>query len=390
MNPRFRKLAPSGSTELARSLAQMLVGQPAAVNAIVPYIQIFQSRLAPEGRPAGVFLLLGPTGTGKTRTVECLAQALHGNERHFLRVDCGEFQMDHEVAKLIGAPPGYLGHRETQPLLNQAKLNSYTSERCGMTIVLFDEVEKAAPSMNRLLLGVLDKAVLRLGDNTSVNFERSMIFLTSNLGAREMLRELMPQFGFEAMAAVSPGPPAGETEPAADAGALIRRIETIGVNAVKRKFTPEFFNRIDRVVAYQPLDAAALKLILDQQVENLQQLLHARLGQKSFTLRVEPSARKLLLAKGASRQYGARELKRTIHRLLLQPVASLVAGNRIPPNSLVRARHAGGEDALQISVSASSPLLPKPQAINERPRLARTRRPVVLPLDAGPEDLDAA
>ncbi len=390
MNSRFRKLAPSGSTELAQSLAQMLVGQPAAVDAIVPYVQIFQSHLAPEGRPAGVFLLLGPTGTGKTRTVECLAQALHGNERHFLRVDCGEFQMDHEVAKLIGAPPGYLGHRETQPILNQAKLNSYTSERCGMNIVLFDEVEKAAPSMNRLLLGVLDKAALRLGDNTSVNFERSMIFLTSNLGAKEMMRELMPQFGFEAVMGGGEEPSAGGADAKQDAAARMRRIETIGVNAVKRRFTPEFYNRIDRVVAYQPLDSAALNRILDQQVENLQQLLRTRLGQRSFTLRVEPSARALLLDKGASRQYGARELKRTMHRLLLQPLASLVAANRIPPNSLVKASHTGGCGELQLKVSSGSPFLSKPQAINERPRLVRARRPAHTRLQTGPEDLDAA
>src|SRR6201993_739833 len=166
---------------------------------IVPYVQMYQAGLSPEGRPAGVFLLLGPTGTGKTRTVEALADVLHGREKHLLKVDCGEFQMEHEVAKLIGAPPGYLGHRETPPMLTQQKLGSVTSESSNLALVLFDEIEKPAPSMTRLLLGVLDKAVLRLGDNTSVNFERSMIFLTSNLGSREMLREIQPDFGFEAM-----------------------------------------------------------------------------------------------------------------------------------------------------------------------------------------------
>ncbi len=140
---------------------------------IVPYVQMHRAGLAAEGRPVGVFLLLGPTGTGKTRTVEALADALHGSEKSMLKVDCGEFQMEHEVAKLIGAPPGYLGHRETQPMLTQQKLSGVTSENSNLSLVLFDEIEKAAPSMTRLLLGVLDKAVLRLGDNTSVNFERS-------------------------------------------------------------------------------------------------------------------------------------------------------------------------------------------------------------------------
>src|SRR6266446_5000757 len=184
---------------LTAILSQKVVGQPAATRVIVPYIQMFQAGLAPEGRPVGVFLLLGPTGTGKTKTVEALADILHGSEKNLLKVDCGEFQMEHEVAKLIGAPPGYLGHRETQPMLTQQKLNAVTSDRCGLSLVLFDEIEKAAPSLTRLLLGVLDKGVLRLGDNSTVNFEKSLVFLTSNLGAREMMRELNPDFGFQSV-----------------------------------------------------------------------------------------------------------------------------------------------------------------------------------------------
>src|SRR5271165_1947219 len=171
--------------DLLRELSEKVIGQPQALTQIVPYVQMHQAGLAPEGRPVGVFLLLGPTGTGKTRTVEVLAQALHGSEKHLLKVGCGEFQMEHEVAKLIGAPPGYLGHRETQPMLSQQKLNAVTSEKCNLSLVLFDEIEKAAPSMTRLLLGVLDKGILRLGDNSTVNFEKSLVFLTSNLGARE-------------------------------------------------------------------------------------------------------------------------------------------------------------------------------------------------------------
>src|SRR5271157_771454 len=198
---RSRKPAAEPVEDLTAILSQKVVGQPAVTRVIVPYIQMFQAGLAPEGRPVGVFLLLGPTGTGKTKTVEALADVLHGSEKSVLKVDCGEFQMEHEVAKLIGAPPGYLGHRETQPLLTQQKLSGVTSENCNLSLVLFDEIEKAAPSMTRLLLGVLDKAVLRLGDNTSVNFERSMIFLTSNLGASRMRKELCPDFGFESIVA---------------------------------------------------------------------------------------------------------------------------------------------------------------------------------------------
>src|SRR5271155_3066647 len=181
---RTRKKADDAMANLTTVLSQKVVGQPAATKVIVPYIQMYQAGLAPEGRPVGIFLLLGPTGTGKTKTVEALAEVLHGTEKNVLKIDCGEFQMEHEMAKLIGAPPGYLGHRETQPMLTQQKLNAVTSDKCELSLVLFDEIEKAAPSMTRLLLGVLDKGVLRLGDNSTVNFERCMIFLTSNLGAR--------------------------------------------------------------------------------------------------------------------------------------------------------------------------------------------------------------
>src|ERR1700683_915702 len=193
----FRSSVPASS--LAQAWAAKLIGQPIAIQTIVPYVQIHQASLSPEGRPIGVFLLLGPTGTGKTKTVEALAEVLHGSARKLLRVDCGEFQMEHEVAKLIGAPPGYLGHRETQPMLTQQKLSAAASESSSLALVLFDEIEKSAPSMTRLLLGVLDKAVLRLGDNTIVNFERTLIFLTSNLGAEAMRKELAPDFGFESM-----------------------------------------------------------------------------------------------------------------------------------------------------------------------------------------------
>jgi CheY-like chemotaxis protein len=317
--------APSTQSDDSNTLVELLrskiVGQAAALQYIVPYVHMHRAGLAPPDRPAGVFLLLGPTGTGKTRTVEALAEVLHGSAKALLKVDCGEFQSDHEVAKLIGAPPGYLGHRETKPVLTQERLATVTSPQCDLALVLFDEIEKAAPTLTTLLLGLLDKGTLTLGDNTTVNFERTLIFLTSNLGAREMMREMQPRLGFQS----------GEARTSVPTD----RIESIGIAAVRRRFSPEFVNRIDAVVTYQPLDDAALATIVDHHIEELQRHVFTRLGERSFEVDVTAAARQLLLGQGANPEYGARELKRTIHRLLTQPLAVLVASGRVVPGSRV-------------------------------------------------------
>jgi ATP-dependent Clp protease ATP-binding subunit ClpA len=323
---RRRKDAPE---DMSSAMCQKIIGQPDAVNGIIPFIRMFQAGLAPEGRPAGVFLLLGPTGTGKTRTVEALAEVLHGTPRHVLRIDCGEFQMDHEVAKLVGAPPGYLGHRETHPILTQQRLLAVTSEHSPLSLVLFDEIEKAAPSMTRILLGMLDKGTLRLGDNSNVNFDRSLMFLTSNLGARQMATALNPAFGFRS--AVE-----------ARAQEIGRKLEKIGTNAVRRRFSPEFVNRIDSVITYKPLDEEALSEILDIELGNLVRLVESRLGPRAFELELARGARAYILAQGASREFGARELKRTLQRLVVQPLAEMVAGGRIPGGAVVRAEARDG------------------------------------------------
>src|ERR1051325_6841542 len=332
-----RKQLADPVENLTAVLSQKVVGQPAATKVIVPYIQMFQAGLAPEGRPVGVFLLLGPTGTGKTKTIEALAEILHGSEKNLLKIDCGEFQMEHEVAKLIGAPPGYLGHRETQPMLTQQKLDAVTSDRCGLSLVLFDEIEKAAPSMTRLLLGVLDKGILRLGDNSTVNFEKSLVFLTSNLGAREMMKEINPDFGFQS---------AGNKErPATD---LTNKLQAIALVAVRKRFSPEFVNRIDCVITYQPLTAESLAAILDHQIDDLQNHVNTRLGNRCFNIEVPFESRQFLLKKGTSPEYGARELNRTIHRHLTQPLATLVATGQVNPGARVRVDVTADAETLHI------------------------------------------
>jgi ATP-dependent Clp protease ATP-binding subunit ClpA len=321
---------PNPPDELTSRLCEVLVGQTAAIDSIVPYIHMHRAGLAPEGRPLGIFLLLGPTGTGKTRTVEALAEVLHGSSKSLLKVDCGEFQMEHEVAKLVGAPPGYLGHRETQPMLNQANINAVSSENSPISLILFDEIEKAAPSLVRLLLGILDKATLRLGDNSTVNFENTMIFLTSNLGAKSIQRASNPDFGFEAMVKRDE-----EVNP--------EKLQTIGMNAVRQKFSPEFVNRIDSVITYRQLTREDCSQILDQLMQNFARLIFQRLGVRSFRISYTPSGRNLLLDRGTSLEFGARELKRTVQKNFMQPLAALVAQGRIPPGSTVVLDGKGGE-----------------------------------------------
>ncbi len=352
---RSKKQSADITEDLVAVLSQKVVGQPTATSVIVPYVQMFQAGLSPEGRPVGVFLLLGPTGTGKTKTVEALAEVLHGSEKNVLKVDCGEFQMEHEVAKLIGAPPGYLGHRETQPMLTQQKLNAVTSEKCGLSLVLFDEIEKAAPSMTRLLLGVLDKGILRLGDNSTVNFEKSLVFLTSNLGAREMMREINPNFGFQS----------AKTAERLD---LTNKLQSIALVAVRKRFSPEFVNRIDCIITYQPLTPESLSAILDKHITDLQNHVNTRLGNRSFTLDVPPDSRQFLLRKGTSPEYGARELNRTIHRHLTQPLATMVASNQISPGARVWVEVS--EDAEKLNIRTS-----------EAAAVAATANPTVLLVD---------
>jgi CheY-like chemotaxis protein len=302
---------------------------------------MFRSGLAPMGRPAGAFLLLGPTGMGKTRTVEALAIALHGGADKLLRVDCGEFQLDHEVARLTGAPPGYLGHRETQPALSQQALASATTDACALSLVLFDEVEKASPVLLRLLLGVLDKGTLRLGDNSTVDFRDCLIFFTSNLGAREMQRALQPAFGF--------GPGAKCEEPECVAA----RLDRVARRAAERRLPPEFLNRIDSIVAFQPLSAGSLSRILDLQIAELLSRLRTRRGGSALTIEVSKSVRSLLLREGTSAEYGARELKRAIHRRLTQTLAGWLDSHEPPAGAALRAEFRDGTVRWTVSAKAA-------------------------------------
>src|SRR3954464_13997630 len=222
------------AVSLESSLRRMIVGQDEAIQQIVNIYQMNLTGMSAPGRPIGNFLFLGPTGSGKTRIVEATAEALLKNPRAVIKIDCAEFQHSHEIAKLIGSPPGYLGHRETHPLLSQEVLNQFHTDKMKLSFVLFDEIEKASDALWNLLLGVLDKATLTLGDNRRVDFSRAMIFMTSNLGASEMGSILRPNMGFAA----------SEIQRQRDAGEvdedLNDKVNRAGIEAARRKFTPEF------------------------------------------------------------------------------------------------------------------------------------------------------
>jgi ATP-dependent Clp protease ATP-binding subunit ClpB len=308
---------------LEGSLRRMIVGQDEAIQQIVNIYQMYLTGMSPAGRPIGNFLFLGPTGSGKTRIVEATAESLVRNPRAVIKIDCAEFQHSHEIAKLIGSPPGYLGHRETHPLLSQEVLNQYHSDTCKLSFVLFDEIEKASDALWNLLLGVLDKGTLTLGDNRKVDFSRALIFMTSNLGAAEMSALVTPRLGFN-------GP---ECSRQAQNGTVDEKLSgkmmRSGVEAARRKFTPEFINRLDKIVTFKPLGSPELRRILDIELNMVQQRIFNTSPDRSFVFKTSDTAKGFLLQEGTDLKYGARHLKRAIERLLVQPMSNLIATDQV-------------------------------------------------------------
>ena len=304
--------------DLENKLRSLIVGQDEAIQAVVTAYQSHVAGLSPVGRPIGNFLFLGPTGSGKTRAVEATAQSLLNDSRALTKIDCAEYQHSHEIAKLIGSPPGYLGHRETHPLLSQETLNRHHTDKLKISLVLFDEIEKASDALWNLLLGILDKGVLTLGDNRKVDFSASMIFLTSNLGASEMSALSSPSLGFSPRLA-----------DAGFQGGCDARMSRIGIAAARRKFTPEFINRLDKIVVFKSLGDEELRKVLDLELEAVQQRVRSAVADTPFQVNVTGSARELLLREGTDSRYGARHLKRAIERLLVQPLSNLIATGQI-------------------------------------------------------------
>jgi ATP-dependent Clp protease ATP-binding subunit ClpB len=318
------------SSELQANLRKRIVGQDEAIREIVRIYQMYLTGMNAPGRPIGNLLFLGPTGSGKTRIVEATAESLVNNARAVIKIDCAEFQHSHEIAKLIGSPPGYLGHRETSPFLSQEVLNQYHTSTMKLSFVLFDEIEKASDALWNLLLGILDKGRLTLGDNRQVDFSRSMIFMTSNLGSSEMSALMSPKLGFSANDA-GRKPQAGAVDEA-----MSGKLERSGLGAVRRKFTPEFINRLDKIVTFHPLGSEQLQKLLDIELASVQERILTAAPNRSFVFQTTEKAKSFLLDQGIDMKYGARYLKRAIDRLLVQPLSNLIATAQVRRGDNVR------------------------------------------------------
>ncbi|HTP68612.1 MAG TPA: AAA family ATPase [Dongiaceae bacterium] len=358
-----------------QALRAKIVGQEEGVQAFVDLYQVFCAGLNSPGRPVGNLLFLGPTGSGKTRIVEAAAEILFGDARAVIKVDCAEFQHSHEIAKLIGSPPGYLGHRETHPLITQEALAASHTEKLKLSFLLFDEIEKASDALWQLLLGMLDKATLTLGDNRRVDLCQTVIFMTSNLGGGEITELMAGGYGFIK----------SDDKPKAN---LDQKVERTAVEAARRKFSPEFMNRLDKVVVFHPLHRTQLEQVLDIELSMVQQrVLETAKGQ--FLFRVAETGRDFLLREGTDQRYGARHLKRAIERHVVYPMANLLATDQVHSGDLICIDYSSDDNKLNFVREGENMAIPvrRPEpAIGGKPTSARGGRPVEAPgVQAPPE-----
>jgi ATP-dependent Clp protease ATP-binding subunit ClpB len=359
-----------------QALRAKIVGQEEGVQALVDLYQVFCAGLNSPGRPVGNLLFLGPTGSGKTRIVEAAAEILFGDPRLVIKVDCAEFQHSHEIAKLIGSPPGYLGHRETHPLITQEALSASHTDKLKLSFLLFDEIEKASDALWQLLLGMLDKATLTLGDNRRVDLSQTVIFMTSNLGGSDITDLMAGGYGFIK----------SDDKPKTN---LDEKVERTAVEAARRKFSPEFMNRLDKVVVFHPLHRTQLEQVLDIELTMVQQrVLETARGQ--FLFRVTEPGRDFLLREGTDQRYGARHLKRAIERHVVYPMANLLATEQVHSGDLICIDWHGKEDKLNFVREGENVAIPvrrvEPVVAARTQQTAKGGRPVEAPVQAPPPE----
>ncbi len=326
--------------EFESRMRSMIIGQDEAVTELVNIYQAVLAGLAIPGRPIASLLLLGPTGSGKTRLVEAAAEILFSTPDAVLKVDCAEFQHSHEIAKLIGSPPGYIGHRETTAVLNQDALDRFHTDKLKFSILLFDEIEKASDALWQLLLGILDKGILTLGDNRKVNLSRTIIFMTSNLGAAEMKRLITGAIGF--------APPRTNEQMVQ----IEQKMHRTAIEAATKRFSPEFVNRLDNLLVFRSLLKPDLYKVLDIELAAVQTRIFSTQHDRPFVLTYTTRAKEFLLTQGIDMKYGARHLKRAIEHHLVLPLSSLLATKQVLAGDTVMADVA--ENGLQLEFTKTN------------------------------------
>ena len=326
------------AAEFEEKLSGWIVGQERAVRRMSGLFQIYLAGMNNPSRPIGTMLFLGPTGSGKTRVVEAASEVLFNEPHTVVKIDCAEFQHSHEIAKLIGSPPGYLGHRETSPMLTQENLDKAHTEDTKLTFVLFDEIEKASDSLWQLLLGILDKATLTLGHIRRVHCSRTIVIMTSSLGAREMSEMISGGIGFAPT----------KIDQEKEDNEIDTKIYRTALEAAKRKFSPEFMNRIDKVVVFRSLKEHHLRQILDIELRSVQDRITESAGTK-FVFECTDDAKEFLLSEGIDLKYGARHLKRSVERFLVYPLSNLVATEQVETGDFVKVDFDREKDALNFT-----------------------------------------
>jgi len=309
------------ASAVAHKFTRRVVGQDAARDALMMLLDKHSSGMYNHGKPIGSLLFLGPTGSGKTLVAEAFTEGLFGLTNKLMKVDCAEFQHSHEIAKLVGSPPGYLGHRETHPFFTNASILAARQDAKGLevmpfTVILFDEIEKASDALWALLLGILDKGTLTTGTNEKVDFTKTIIILTSNVGASELADD--STLGFSAGEKIVDD----------------KKMEDIAMGAARRKFMPEFLNRFDSIITFRTLTRVDLQQILDLELDKVQ----SRIIESSnviFELRVTNEGLTQLVDAGYDKRYNARHLVRAVEKHIANPLGRLVATQQIHNDDIV-------------------------------------------------------
>ena len=309
---------------LESRLSQEVVGQEKAVAAVAAAIRRSRTGLGEPGRPIGALLFLGPTGVGKTALSKALARSWFGSEKALLKFDMSEYQEAHTVARLLGAPPGYLGHDEGGQLTEAVRRRPYS-------VVLFDEIEKAHPDIQNILLQILEDGCLTDSMGRKADFTNTVVLLTSNLGARFLAGQAAP-LGF-----------------AAGQEAALEKQSAQAVAEAKKFFRPELVGRLDDMIVFRPLGPDSLSAIADRLLSQLEK----RAARSGYTLTHTPGACRALAARAAS-PYGARELRRQVDRAVEQPLADRIAMGAVQPGACLTADCAADGSVRLISGDAAT------------------------------------